>query len=394
MIRFKKMKPKEVTKDFLNDIDRHQITNRIKYMDKGILQEKELHLEENWDSQKKERYSAWLREHVLIGNTVIVGAFDGPKLVGFASINKPLFHGFINLHFLHVSEQYRGQDIGKTLLCLIALEAYELGANKLYLATHPAINTQAFYKRQGCVLASYIHPELLAHEPTDIQLELTINYEQIITKLVHIEMNKYPRLTSVIAGRIASKIYKYLPNEESLFLKVCRAFIQTHNRTTFSIGTLWLKRRKSVIHMRNMEFFEKIVLEDIKGWGEVDQFCYRVMNPMIELVDSNYAFLNRWSVSDNKDVRRVSLVSMIRSSGKLTLEYDYQKMIGLVQRLKNDDDIHVKKAVGWVLKCAYVTYKDEVTEYLKTNVKTLDRLIYRYALEHATKEEKEKLMSL
>ena len=85
-------------------------------------------------------------------------------------------------------------------------------------------------------------------------------------------------------------------------------------------------------------------MNDLQGWGQVDQFCYRIMNPLIELNPSFYSYLDKWSYSSNKDVRRVSLVSMIRTKGGgLFLYYDYEQMITLVERLKHDDDFHVKK---------------------------------------------------
>ena len=144
-----------------------------------------------------------------------------------------------------------------------------------------------------------------------------------------------------------------------------------------------------------MSFFEEIVLQDLHGWAEVDQFCYRVMNPLIELDPENFSYLDKWSLDESKDIRRVSLVSMIRvSKGGLRLFYNYDQMISLVDRLKEDEDIHVKKAVGWVLKCAYPTYPDQIEQYLKANVRNLDRLIFRYALEHVGKEKKKELMGL
>lgn len=223
---------------------------------------------------------------------------------------------------------------------------------------------------------------------------LDVSSPKNIMGYVALEMSKYERLTAQVAGKIASKLYKHLPENDFEFLHLCKVLMETHKRTEFSIATIWLKRRTSVITMGNMGFFEKIVLKHLHNWAEVDQFCYRVMNPMIELEAVNFRYLDKWSKSSNKDTRRVSLVSMIRSSGKLTLEYDYEKMILLVERLKHDDDFHVRKAVGWVLKCAFVTYPNKVEEYLRNNVNNLDRMIFRYALENIGKKKKDELMNI
>jgi 3-methyladenine DNA glycosylase AlkD len=69
-------------------------------------------------------------------------------------------------------------------------------------------------------------------------------------------------------------------------------------------------------------------------------------------------------------------------------------MILLVEKLKHDDDFHVRKAVGWTLKCAYPTYPKKVERYLRDNVGDLDRMIYRYALEHVEEPLRSELINL
>jgi len=62
----------------------------------------------------------------------------------------------------------------------------------------------------------------------------------------------------------------------------------------------------------------------------------------------------------------------------------------VVEKLKNDEEEHVQKGVGWLLKYAYLSYLDEMYGY----VDDLPRLIFRYALEKPPKDVREKLMSL
>ena len=99
MIRFKKMKPKEVTKDFLNEYVRYQVTTKVKRLEDGIMSEKDVYFEENWDELKKERISSKFAHEIRDGSTIIMAAFDGDKLVGFANLNKPLFNSYINLQY-------------------------------------------------------------------------------------------------------------------------------------------------------------------------------------------------------------------------------------------------------------------------------------------------------
>lgn len=208
------------------------------------------------------------------------------------------------------------------------------------------------------------------------------------------QINCIENLNASELGKIANRNYKKLPSLNDDFISISDLFISSNNWHLFNIATLWLKRRKSAIDIKYFKVFEKWIKEYIYNWGMCDQLCYRVINPLVEKYDELYKEIISWSRSDNKNVRRISLVCMIRSTGKLTVYYDFDRVIHIVEKLKTDEDIHVQKAVGWVLKCSYKNYPEQVVDYLKINVKNLSRLIFRYALENMPKEIKKEMMSL
>ena len=156
--------------------------------------------------------------------------------------------------------------------------------------------------------------------------------------------------------------------------------------------TLLLKKRGSVIDEKHLGMYEDILLKHIHGWGQVDQYCYRVLGPIFNSNYKLYSILKRWSLSDNKDVRRAALVSMLTSSQMVTCTYPIREVMELVEILKNDEDFHVRKGVGWILKCAYLECPESVIFFLKENKESLDRMIFRYALEHMEKDLKQELM--
>ena len=65
----------------------------------------------------------------------------------------------------------RGNGIGKYLFNHAKLWARKHGANKLYISSHSAVETQAFYKAMGCVEASVYNQAHVQNEPFDCQLE-------------------------------------------------------------------------------------------------------------------------------------------------------------------------------------------------------------------------------
>ncbi len=392
-ILFKKVQPKDITKHFLDGYIRYKEVTKVLVVENNELVEKEEKWVEEWDQTRLEEISLYLQK--TSAHSPVFAAFDKERVVGFANLDGHIFYDeYINMSYLHASQNYRNQYIGKKLFYLICLEAKKKGASKLYLSAIPDLDSQMFYKGVGCVLTQNPNPRLVEIEPYDIQMEKLLDYAEIILNLVDIEFKILGKVNASTISKVASKIYKYVPKEETLFLNICKELIKNKKYGFFSVSTLWLKRNKSIIKKENITFFEEILVNHIYGWAEVDQYCYRVLNPMIELDESFYLYLDKWSQSGNKDVRRASLVAMIRSSQRLTLHYDYNLMITLVNRLYNDEDFHVRKGVGWTLKCAFPTYPKKVEQYLRDNVKKLDRMVFRYALEHVPNPLRQELMNL
>ena len=394
-LTFKKIVYKNINDNFLNGYNRFQEITNIVYLDQMELKEKENKFYETWNQEKLIEISRYLKSSVKSGS-ILYATYDYKKIVGFAMIDrKLLFDESINLKYIHVSKEYRGYNIGKYLFNIMALEAKKIGATKLYISSHSAVETQRFYQRVGCVLANKINRELQELEPYDIPLEYQLDYITEIKNLIRLDFSAQGKVNALTIGKTASRLYKFVPKQESEFLLLFEELISLKERGFFSVGTLMVKRNNNVFKEDNMEYFNRLLLSHVREWYEVDQYCTRILSPMIALCEEHYDYLLNWSSSTNKDARRASLVAMIKPlNNRLILEYNFEKMIYIVERLKQDKDIHVRKAVGWVLKCSYFNYPQELEEYLRENVKNLDRLIFRYALEHVEESLKIELMSL
>ncbi|MDE7277538.1 MAG: GNAT family N-acetyltransferase, partial [Lachnospiraceae bacterium] len=80
----------------------------------------------------------------------------------------------MDLSSIHVSEDMRGTGIGKTLFQTAKKWAKEKGAGKLYISAHSAVESQAFYRKMGCVEAQLYHSKHVEAEPYDCQLECKV----------------------------------------------------------------------------------------------------------------------------------------------------------------------------------------------------------------------------
>ncbi|WP_108672487.1 GNAT family N-acetyltransferase [Peribacillus acanthi] len=175
-IEFRKIKIDELNNQILQKFNRFQETSQVWYKEDDEYRIKEDHFEERWDEEKKIQVIQALRECILSGG-IVFGAFEDQKLVGFANVEGELFGSkkeYVELPYIHVSNELRGSGIGKKLFYLCCEGARELGAKKLYIAAHPSIETQHFYKSVGCGYAVEINEKILAKEPLDIQMELVL----------------------------------------------------------------------------------------------------------------------------------------------------------------------------------------------------------------------------
>lgn len=82
---------------------------------------------------------------------------------------------YLEMTQLQVAADFRGQGIGRQLFQDGAKWARSRDASRLFLSTHPAIETQRFYEAVGCVDAT---ETLVKHgdpEPVDRPMEVSLS---------------------------------------------------------------------------------------------------------------------------------------------------------------------------------------------------------------------------
>lgn len=153
--------------------DRWQNVTRCWRKEKGSWVLRDIAFIDDWNEEEYTYLYDCLKNTLNTGGDVIA-ALDGNRLLGFASVENQPFgpqDEYLQLSSLHVSNGMRGRGIGSHLFAMSCLSAAQRGAKKLYLSGHSAEETQAFYRAMGCVEAAWYHPQLVAAEPCDCQLE-------------------------------------------------------------------------------------------------------------------------------------------------------------------------------------------------------------------------------
>jgi GNAT superfamily N-acetyltransferase len=159
------------------EIDRTEEITHIWYVRDGkmVLEEEHWHLT-GWLPDELPRQRKHLGECMESGGAAW-GAFDGDRLVGIAVLDGRWYGNdadTLDLYFMHVSNGYRQQGIGKRLTELVRHRAKEMGAKRLFVSGLPSLNTIGFYMAMGFDRAREVDPRLYEREPDDIHMDIEL----------------------------------------------------------------------------------------------------------------------------------------------------------------------------------------------------------------------------
>ncbi len=160
--------------DRFEEIDRTEEITHIWYVrDSEMVLEEEHWRLTGWPPDGLPNQRRHLKECLASGGAAW-GAFDGERLVGIAALDGQRYGDqgdTLDMYFLHVSDGYRHQGIGRTLTEMVVDRAREMGAKRLFVSGLPSINTIRFYRAMGFDRAQTVDPILARREPDDIHLD-------------------------------------------------------------------------------------------------------------------------------------------------------------------------------------------------------------------------------
>ncbi|MDE7322396.1 MAG: GNAT family N-acetyltransferase [Lachnospiraceae bacterium] len=179
-ICYRTLQVNEICRELFRDFIRRQNVEKCLRKENGAWVIRDAPFIDDWTENDYQFLIQCLRNTIQTGG-LVCGAFHGDAhsstLKGFVSVESALFggaHGYLDLSCIHVSEDMRGSGIGKILFGTAKDWAKKKGGKKLYISSHSAIETQAFYKAMGCVDAQEYDQRHVAQEPYDRQLECVL----------------------------------------------------------------------------------------------------------------------------------------------------------------------------------------------------------------------------
>ncbi len=176
MIQYRRLYEDEICRELFRDFIRHQKVTKCWRKEKGEWLIKDAPFIDDWTEADYRILVSCLKNTIVTGGFVYAAFYSG-MLKGFVSVEPALFGGeqkYLDLSSIHVSEDMRGRGIGKKLFLAAKEWAKENGADKLYISAHSAVESQAFYKKMGCVEAQVYNQRHVEAEPYDCQLECRV----------------------------------------------------------------------------------------------------------------------------------------------------------------------------------------------------------------------------
>ncbi len=179
MIEYRLLQEQEINRGLFRAFIRHQVVDQCLRRENGAWVVRSDPFIDDWTEEDYQTLIDCLRNTVRTGGFVLSAFSDGEdgELKGFVSVENGFFGGenrYCDLSSLHVSEDMRRNGIGKALFMAAAEWARERGAKKLYISSHSAIESQAFYRSMGCVEAAEYNQKHVEEEPYDCQIEYVL----------------------------------------------------------------------------------------------------------------------------------------------------------------------------------------------------------------------------
>jgi 3-methyladenine DNA glycosylase AlkD len=125
----------------------------------------------------------------------------------------------------------------------------------------------------------------------------------------------------------------------------------------------------------------------IRNWAHTDALCSEILSVFLLNNIIDYKEIGNWKIGVNKYKRRavpVSLIKLIKETGNV-MEY-----VSFIEPLMMDPEREVQQGVGWFLREAWKIDPLPVEGFLLKYKETAPRLIFQYATEKMTPEQKER----
>lgn len=155
------------------------------------------------------------------------------------------------------------------------------------------------------------------------------------------------------------------------------------------LAVLILSKFHRLLERRHWRHFDGWV-DSLNNWGETDCVSCELLAHLIETEPQLVGRLSAWTRSRNRWRRRAAAVALVKHARR---GEHHDAAFAICDRLAEDRDDMVEKAIGWLLKEVSRTQPPAVADYLLDNIHRLSRTTVRYACEKLPTKLRDRVMS-
>jgi 3-methyladenine DNA glycosylase AlkD len=163
---------------------------------------------------------------------------------------------------------------------------------------------------------------------------------------------------------------------------------QVHELRVFAIELLG--ERWELLRASDMKLLERL-LRDSHTWAYVDALAVHVVGPLVERHRGLARTLDRWSRDDDFWIRRSALLALLLPLRRG--EGDWRRFVGYADRMLDEREFFIRKAIGWVLREVAKKRSDRVARFVGERIDRISGVTLREAVRYLGPADRERLLA-
>jgi 3-methyladenine DNA glycosylase AlkD len=193
-----------------------------------------------------------------------------------------------------------------------------------------------------------------------------------------------------VVRSLAKETYRNIKSigKEKIF-KLCDELFASGYVEDAHIACEWTFSLKRQFEKTDLKQFKYWIENYINNWATCDNFCNNTVGSFLLMYPEFLPQLNKWAVAKNRWLQRAAAVSLILPArdGKFL-----EESFAIADLLLQSEDDLVQKGYGWLLKSQSKPHPKEVFGFVDERKTDMPRTALRYAIEHFSAAQKDKLM--
>jgi 3-methyladenine DNA glycosylase AlkD len=150
-----------------------------------------------------------------------------------------------------------------------------------------------------------------------------------------------------------------------------------------------LDRFGSILTPADLRLVERLI-RGSKTWALVDPLAINVAGGLVERFPELEDELDRWTVDRDFWVRRSALLALLRPLRRG--EGDFRRFAGYADRMLEEREFFIRKAIGWVLRETGKVRPRQVARWLRPRAALASGVTVREAVKYLSRADRESIL--